>query len=72
METTVATLLLVTSAVILACVAINYAVDIFLQTLDTTNLPQLDRIRDLEAQILNQTSNLFNQTETELTNSTLP
>jgi hypothetical protein len=72
METTVATLLLVTSAVILACVAINYAVDIFLQTLDTTNLPQLDRIRDLEAQFLNQTSNLFNQTETELPDSTLP
>jgi hypothetical protein len=72
METSVATLLLVTSAVILACVAINYAVDVFLQALDTTNLPQLDRIRDLEAQFLNQTSNLFNQTETELPDSTLP
>jgi hypothetical protein len=72
METSVATLLLVTSAVVLACVVVNYAMDIFQQTIDTANLPQMGRIRDLEAKILNQTDSLFSQPEAESSNSTLP
>lgn len=63
MQTTVATLLLITSAVILTCVVIDYAVVVVQQTLQTTNIPQLDRLRDIQSSILNQTDSLFNQTQ---------
>ncbi len=63
MQTTVATLLFVTSAVILVCVVVDYAVVIFEQTLDTEDMPQIDRIRTLENIILNQTDNLINEIE---------
>jgi hypothetical protein len=63
MQTTVATLLFVTSAVILACVVVDYIVLIFEQTLDTEDMPQIDRIRTLENMILNQTDNLINEIE---------
>ncbi|TET27983.1 MAG: hypothetical protein E3J73_01555 [Candidatus Bathyarchaeum sp.] len=63
MQTTIATLLFVTSAVILACVVVDYAVVIFEQTLDTEDTPQIDRIRTLENIILNQTDNLINEIE---------
>jgi hypothetical protein len=64
MQTTVATLLFVTSAVILACVVVEFVVVTFEQTLDTTNSPQMDRIREMENTILNQTDNLLNELET--------
>ena len=63
MQTTVATLLFVTSAVILACVIVDYTVVIFEQTLDTEDTPQIDRIRKLENIISNQTDNLINEIE---------
>ena len=72
METTVATLLLITSTVILACVVVDYAVGIVIEPLNTENIPQLDRIRDIENSILNQTDSLFNQTQPELPNQPPP
>jgi hypothetical protein len=63
MQTTVAALLFVTSAVILASVVVEYAVVICEQTLDTENAPQIDRIRKMENMLLNQTDNLFNEIE---------
>ena len=63
MQTTVATLLFVTSAVILACVVVEYAVVTFEQTLEQEDVPQIDRIREKESIILNQTENLFNEIE---------
>jgi hypothetical protein len=63
MQTTVATLLFVTSAVILACVVVDYAVVICEQTLDTEDAPQIDRIRKMEDMVLNQTDSLFNEIE---------
>jgi len=78
MQTTVATLLFVTSAVILACVVVDYAVQACEQTLDTESLPQFDRIRTLEDNLLNQTDILINdieslnQTYTETTDQTSP
>ncbi len=63
MQTTVVTLLFVTSAVILACVIVDYTVVIFEQTLDTEDTPQIDRIRKLENIISNQTDNLINEIE---------
>ena len=61
MQTTVATLLFVTSAVLLSCVVINYTLAIFEQTIDTEDMPQIDRIRTLENIVLNQTDNLINE-----------
>jgi len=78
MQSTVATLLFVTSAVILACVVVEYAVVTFEQTLEAEDVPQIDRIRKMENMILNQTDNLFNeiesfnQTETQPIDQVLP
>jgi hypothetical protein len=69
MQTTVATLAFVTAAVLLSCVVVEFAVVTCEQTLDTEDMPQMDRIRQMEETIANQTSNLlseiesFNQTE---------
>jgi hypothetical protein len=71
MQTSVVASLLVTSSVLLACVVINYAVGITEQTIDTKNSPHIDRIRELETMVLNQTYTMikefesFNQTATE-------
>ncbi len=72
METTVATLLLITSTVVLACVVVDYAVSVIQQTLNTENIPQLGRIRNIESSILNQTDSFFNQTQPEPPNQPLP
>ncbi len=73
MQSTLATLLLVTSAVVLTCVVVEFAVVSMEQTLQTSNMPQMDRIRNLESMMLNQTENLFNQAMTNqtMTNQTL-
>lgn len=63
MQATLATLLLITSAVMLTCVVVDYAVSVCENVLQTDNLPQIDRIRDLESKILNQTETLLDQTE---------
>ena len=66
METTVATLLLVTSTIVLACVVVNYAVTVIEQTLNTQNIPQLDRLKSIQDNILNQTDRMFNDTLPQL------
>jgi hypothetical protein len=63
MQNTVATLLFVTSAVVLACVVVDYAILACEQTLNTENMPQFDRIRELEDNLLNQTDTLINQVQ---------
>jgi hypothetical protein len=62
MQTSVAALLLVTSAVVIGCIVVNYAVNIVEQTLDTNNAPQLDRLKNLEDKFLNENSGGYNQT----------
>jgi hypothetical protein len=66
METSLATLLMVTSAVVIACVVVSYAVSVMEQTLNTQNIPELDRIKNIQNSILNQTDSLFNQTQPEM------
>ena len=61
MQGSLATLLLVTSAVLLTSVVIGYAVSVTEQVLGTTNLPQLDRLRNLESNLLNQTDVVLDQ-----------
>ena len=63
LQTTVATLLLITAAVVLTCVVIDYAVSVVQTTLQTTNIPQLDRLKNIQSSILNQTDTLYNQTQ---------
>jgi hypothetical protein len=72
LQTSVATLLLVTAAVVLACVVVNYAVTVVEQTLDTENIPQLDRIKKLESNIFNQTDQLLNETQPQLPSQPMP
>jgi predicted PurR-regulated permease PerM len=66
LETTVTSLLLVTAAVVLACVVVNYAVNIVEQVANTDNIPQLDGIKNIENNLLNQTDQLFNETQPQL------
>jgi hypothetical protein len=66
LQTTIATLLLITSAVILVFVVVDYSVTIIQQTLNTQNNPQLARLKNIENNALNQTDGLFNQTQPEL------
>ena len=78
MQTTLATLLFVTAAVLLACVVVNYTVAIFEQTIDTENSPQIEKIHELETMIMDQTDTLIynvdslNQTDTQQPNKILP
>lgn len=63
---------------ILACVVVDYTIVIFEQTLDTENSPQIDRVREIENMVLNQTGNLvndmnsMNQTDTQQIEQMLP
>ena len=66
LETKVAALLLVTATVVFACIVVDYAITVMQATLNTENIPQLGRIRNIESSILNQTDSLFNQTVPEL------
>ena len=72
METTVATLLLITAGVVFACLVIDYAVNVVEQTLNTSNIPQLNRIRGLENTILSETDNLYNGTQPQLPSEQSP
>ena len=63
MQTSVIALLFVTTAVVMACVVIDYAVITCEQTVDPENSPQIDRIRELENMLLNQTDYVFDEIE---------
>jgi hypothetical protein len=62
MQTSVATLLLVTSTVLFAVIVVNYAVNTFQQFVNVEDNPQLNRLKTLEDSLLEQTSGLYNQT----------
>jgi hypothetical protein len=62
LEASVAALILVVSAVVLACVVVDYAVNIVEATLDTSDLPQLVRLREMQDAFLNATDTLSNST----------
>jgi hypothetical protein len=70
-ETAVATLLLITAAVVLACVVVTYAVSTMEQSLKTNNIPQLVPLKNLENNLLNQTDP-FNGSQPQLPNQSAP
>jgi len=71
LETAVASLLLITAAVVLTCVVITYAVNTAEQTLNTSNIPQLTPLKNLENNLLNETS-IFNGTQPQLPSQPSP
>ena len=71
LETAVATLLLITAAVVLSCVVVNYAVSTMEQTLNKNNIPQLDQLKTITNNLLNQTES-FNGTQPQLPSQPSP
>jgi hypothetical protein len=71
LQTTIVTLLLITTSVVFACVVIDYAVNIMQNTLNTTNNPQLDRVKLIEGNLLNQTD-AFSGSQPESPSATSP
>jgi predicted PurR-regulated permease PerM len=69
LEAAVATLLLISASVVLACVVVTYAVTTIEQTINTQNVPQLNQLKNLENSLLNQT-NVFNETLPQAPNPT--
>jgi hypothetical protein len=67
MQSTLASLLMITACVALTCVVVEYATMTMEQTLHTSNLPQMERIRNLENTLLNQTDNLINSLSGNIT-----
>ena len=55
MEAAVATLLLVTASVVLACVVVTFAITTVEQTINTQNIPQIQQLKNFENRLLNQT-----------------
>ena len=71
METAVATLLLITAAVVLACVVVGIAVNTMEQTLNNNNIPQLNQLKTMTNNILNGTD-LYNGTQPQLPSQPAP
>ena len=55
MEAAVATLLLVTASIVLACVVVTFAVTTIEQTINTQNMPELAQLKNFENRLLNET-----------------
>lgn len=72
MQAQVASLLLIVSSVALASVVICFAVNITEQTLNMNENPQLDRIQNLQDQMLNQTSSWLDGLQNPPLNQTSP
>ncbi len=72
METTVAALLLVTASVVLASVVVNYAVNITQVTVDTHNLPELNKLQNYMNNLLNETQSAINGTGVQVPDPSLP
>jgi hypothetical protein len=72
MQTELSVLLLITASVMITCVVISYGVGIVQTTLNTKELPELDRIEALQRSLMNQTDALQNQTGLLETNQTSP
>ncbi|MCX8150132.1 MAG: hypothetical protein N3D85_01285 [Candidatus Bathyarchaeota archaeon] len=72
MEASVAALILVVAAVVFSCLVVDYAVNIVEATLNTENIPQLVRLREMQAAFLNETDSMLNSTLPYPTSSAMP
>ena len=72
LQASVTSLLLIVSAVLLTTVVIDYAVNITEAALQTKNIPQVSRIKDLENNFLNQTNGMLYPDQPIPPNSSAP
>jgi hypothetical protein len=72
MQAQLASLLLIVSAVALSSVVVGFAVGISEQTLDLNSNPQVERIQNLQDQMLNETNGWFDNMQGILLNQTAP
>jgi hypothetical protein len=72
METTVTALLLVTASVVLACVVVNYAVNIVQVSVDTNNFPEVNKLQNYVNNLLNETQSTMNDTAAQIPNPSPP
>lgn len=70
MQTQVASLLMIVSSVVLASVVVGFAVGITEQTVSVDDNSQIERIQNLQDQLMNQTSTWLNGLQTDVTNQT--
>ena len=71
METSVSTLLLITTAVVLACVVVNYAVNTMEPIVTNHDVALTESIKDLENRLMNQTDSI-SATQQQLPSDPLP
>lgn len=71
MQAQVASLLLIVSSVAFASVVVGFATVVMQQSLDINSNPQIERIQDLQDQMLNQTSSWLDDLDQAL-NQTQP
>ena len=72
MQVPLTSLLLITAAVLLTCVVIDYSVNVVQNTINTRNSPEIDKIKNLENNVLNQTNNLLEQNGLANSSQTTP
>jgi hypothetical protein len=72
MQAQLASLLLIVSAVAFSIVVVGFAVGISEQTLDLNSNPQVERIQNLQDQMLNETNGWFDNMQGILLNQTAP
>jgi len=70
MQTQVASLLMIVSSVVLASVVVGFAVGITEQTVSVDDNSQIERIQNLQDQLMNQTSTWLNGLQADVTNQT--
>jgi hypothetical protein len=71
METTVAVLLLVTASVVLACIVVNYAVNIVQITM-SGEIPEVAGLKNYVNEVLNQTNATLNEVTPPLPDESQP
>jgi hypothetical protein len=65
MQGTLSTLLLISACVMITCVVVDYAATV-VQSTTQTNTPSLNRLKQMEQALLNQTDALWTQTNQTL------
>jgi hypothetical protein len=72
MQNELSVLLLISASVMITCIVISYGVGIVQTTLNTKDLPELEKLTAIQKSIMNQTETLQSQTGLLETNQTLP
>ncbi len=71
MQTQVASLLLIVSSVAFASIVVGFATVVMQQSLDINSNPQIEKIQNMQDQMLNQTSTWLDGLQNQMTNQTI-